>query len=322
MPIIDNMRRSAAMSKAAIAPSNTKAKDNVPLLAEEESESWSSSIWSAMPIIDNMRRPGAKAATASNTKDVPLLAEELDRKYSDYIETLDEEHSQQLAELQQELLAAKNEIESLRAISDERTDSLSPLPDPDSSITRRFVTKSGRAKRPPKNAAMRERSALSIAADMKVKHDRELQRVTEEYAAKVKSLEKTARRHRDSLRKSKGGIGSNAAFDDKENSENEQDAEMKKLRDERDELKRLVSKLRHEKRDEERLRWDFRLNRRSEEYERLFADDFIITAQSDLVKKSLNAFEDAERQAASVKDARTVCLEMQEFIANTRSKLI
>lgn len=310
MPIIDNMRRSAAMTKAAMA-SNSK---DMPLLVEEL-ESWSASIRSAMPAIENMRLPGAmtKSATASNSKDVPLLAEELDRKYSDYIETLEEEHSQQLAELQQELSDAHNEIESLRAISDEHTDSLSPLPDSDSSITRRFVTKSGTPKRPPrKNAAMREKSAVSIAADMKVKHDKELQRVTEEYAAKVKSLEQTVRRHRDSLRMSKGDIGSNATafFDDKENSENEQDAEVKKLRDERDELKRLVSELRREKgRVEERARGDICSNRGSEEYERLFADDFTITAQSDLVKKSLKAFENAERS-------------LQEFISsNTRLKV-
>ena len=276
-----------------------------------------------MPIIDNMRRSAAMTkASRANTKGVPLLAEELDRKYNDYIETLEEEHSQQLAELQRELSVAKNEVESLRAISDEHTDSLSPLPDSDSSITRRFVTKSGTPKRPPrKNAAMREKSAVSIAADMKVKHDRELQRVTEEYAAKVKSLEQTVKRHRNSLRMSnKGEIGSNGAafIDNKENSENEQDAEVKKLRDERDELKRLVSELRREKEDDDRELGAVQSVRRSEEYERLFAKDFEITARSDLVKKSLEAFDSAQAASASV-DAQKVILETQEYISNIRS---
>ena len=46
-----------------------------------------------MPIIDNMRRSAAMTkASRANTKGVPLLAEELDRKYNDYIETLEEEH--------------------------------------------------------------------------------------------------------------------------------------------------------------------------------------------------------------------------------------
>lgn len=146
---------------------------------------------------------GGKSAATSAVESLKL-------QHAEELAAANEEHAKQLAALESEVERCREEIDALRALSDEHCDTLMPLPSPSKSL--KFVknTAGRRARKHANNASNGGKNVVSMVAETKQQHRKDLAKAAEIYARKLHALKKDVEKYKkeaDTLRASAAGDG-------------------------------------------------------------------------------------------------------------------
>jgi prefoldin subunit 5 len=128
--------------------------------------------------------------------------EALKLQHAEELAIVNEEHARQMSEMQHELDRCREEIDALRAMSEEHCDTLMPLGDPSKSL--KFVKNTGHKSRKlvannnnsSSNATIRDKSVISQVAGMKQQHRKDLAKAAEIYARKLHALKKDVEKYK------------------------------------------------------------------------------------------------------------------------------
>ena len=154
----------------------------------------------------------AKSSTTIST------VEALKRQHAEELAMVNEEHARQMSEMQHELERCREEIDALRALSDEHCDTLMPLGDPSKSL--KFVKNTGHKSRKiiancnSNHSAIRDKSIISQVADMKQQHRKDLAKAAEIYARKLHALKKDVEKYKKEVEMVQQQPSSSSVMDD------------------------------------------------------------------------------------------------------------
>ena len=154
----------------------------------------------------------AKSSTTIST------VEALKLQHAEELAMVNEEHARQMSEMQHELERCREEIDALRAMSDEHCDTLMPLGDPSKSL--KFVKNTGHKSRKiianynSNHGAIRDKSIISQVADMKQQHRKDLAKATEIYARKLHALKKDVEKYKKEVEMAQQQSSSSSVMDD------------------------------------------------------------------------------------------------------------
>mmetsp|Transcript_32842 Transcript_32842/g.69086 ORF Transcript_32842/g.69086 Transcript_32842/m.69086 type:complete len:309 (+) Transcript_32842:47-973(+) len=119
------------------------------------------------------------------------IIENLKLQHAEELDTTNDEHEKKVELLEKEIDQCRAEIDALKLSSDEHYDTLMPLPSPSKSL--KFVRNTSSRKQRNKAAAGGiggNNNAVSIIADMKLQHRKDLARAGAIYAKKLHSMKK------------------------------------------------------------------------------------------------------------------------------------
>ena len=160
-------------------------------------EASSSTVHAPSAMIRRLSSFAKSSSTAIST------VEALKLQHAEELAIVNEEHARQMSEMQHELDRCREEIDALRAMSEEHCDTLMPLGDPSKSL--KFVKNTGHKSRKllvannnnsSSNATIRDKSVISQVAGMKQQHRKDLAKAAEIYARKLHALKKDVEKYK------------------------------------------------------------------------------------------------------------------------------
>mmetsp|Transcript_32067 Transcript_32067/g.67840 ORF Transcript_32067/g.67840 Transcript_32067/m.67840 type:complete len:355 (+) Transcript_32067:12-1076(+) len=131
-----------------------------------------------------MPLPSSKNIGRKLGKGTATIIEDLKREHEEELAKKNEEHAKKVQMLEDEVAQCREEIEELRALSDEREDKFMPLPSPYQSL--KYVKNTVRKPRRPPSVG--DRNAANRIAELKAQHKKELTKAAEAYAKKLQVL--------------------------------------------------------------------------------------------------------------------------------------
>ena len=145
---------------------------------------------------------GGGKSTSSSVNDV---VENLKLQHAEELAAANDEHAKTVESLQNEIEQCRAEIEALREISDEHTDTFMPLPSP--SKTLKYVKNApvgGKAAR----KATERKDVMKVIGNLKQQHKNDLTKAAEVYAKRLHSLRREVEKYKaeaDALKKASHG---------------------------------------------------------------------------------------------------------------------
>ncbi|KAL9190199.1 hypothetical protein ACHAXT_007410 [Thalassiosira profunda] len=253
-------------------------------------------------------------------KGTSSVVEGLKLQHAEELHKAHEEHTKAVEALEEELEECREEIETLKAISEEHTDTLTPLPSPSKSL--KFVKNTTNRK----NKKWQGRDVATVAADLKKKHKKDLARAAEVYAKKLKALKLEVERYKketEALKTSRskekkterGSAGVNqktgVADTDKENA-----TRSKKQSSKAKTLKGDVAK---KSSGDKKCLGELDGNMRAQ-YERLIREDYRLETDP-ACEEALSSADNALQQVASdAKELDALCEDLTDFMQDVRMK--
>ena len=133
-----------------------------------------------MPLPDNISRKLA----GKGGKSTASIVEDLKQQHAKELARTNDDHSRTVALLESEMDEYRTEIETLKALSDEHSDMLTPLPSPSKSL--KFVKNTQNRK--AKKIMGGGKNAAKTVAEIKMQHKKDLTRAADIYRRKLQSL--------------------------------------------------------------------------------------------------------------------------------------
>mmetsp|Transcript_11359 Transcript_11359/g.20914 ORF Transcript_11359/g.20914 Transcript_11359/m.20914 type:complete len:293 (-) Transcript_11359:56-934(-) len=116
-------------------------------------------------------------------KSTASIVENLKLQHAEELARANGEHAKTVELLHNEVTQCREEIETLKTLSDERSDKFMPLPSPSKSL--KYV-KNTPVRKPKKVAGFGDKNVANMIVDLKMQHKRDLARAAETYAKKLK----------------------------------------------------------------------------------------------------------------------------------------
>ena len=282
---------------------------------------------------------GGGKSTSSSVNDV---VENLKLQHAEELAAANDEHAKTVESLQNEIEQCRAEIEALREISDEHTDTFMPLPSP--SKTLKYVKNApvgGKAAR----KATERKDVMKVIGNLKQQHKNDLTKAAEVYAKRLHSLRREVEKYKaeaDALKKASHGCDEtgvnkttgvaldkeNAAISHTTSSKLKKNSGLKVITQQsKQETNQQASQkisatsnkaVNANKSDNVSL--DGMQGKRDEKYERLFRDDYQFE-KNPVYEEVINAMKsNTQKSALRNKEIDELCSDMVAFMKDVRAK--
>ena len=285
---------------------------------------------------------GGGKSTPSSVNDV---VENLKLQHAEELAAANDEHAKTVESLQNEIEQCRTEIEALREISDEHTDTFMPLPSP--SKTLKYVKNApvgGKAAR----KATERKDVMKVIGNLKQQHKNDLTKAAEAYAKRLHSLRREVDKYKseaDALKKAASqqgcdetGVNKKTGVAlDKENDTISHTSSSKLKKNSG--LKVITQQPKQESNQQashkmsatttnkavnanksDNVSLDGMQGKRDEKYERLFRDDYQFE-KNPVYEDVINAMKNnTQKSALRNKEIDELCTDMVAFMKDVRAK--
>lgn len=270
------------------------------------------------------------------------VVENLKLQHAEELAAANDEHAKTVESLQNEIEQCRAEIEALREISDEHTDTFMPLPSP--SKTLKYVKNApvgGKAAR----KATERKDVMKVIGNLKQQHKNDLTKAAEVYAKRLHSLRREVEKYKaeaDALKKASHGCDEtgvnkttgvaldkeNAAISHTTSSKLKKNSGLKVITQQsKQETNQQASQkisatsnkaVNANKSDNVSL--DGMQGKGDEKYERLFRDDYQFE-KNPVYEEVINAMKsNTQKSALRNKEIDELCTDMVAFMKDVRAK--
>ena len=281
---------------------------------------------------------GGGKSTSSSVNDV---VENLKLQHAEELAAANDEHAKTVESLQNEIEQCRAEIEALREISDEHTDTFMPLPSP--SKTLKYVKNApvgGKAAR----KATERKDVMKVIGNLKQQHKNDLTKAAEVYAKRLHSLRREVEKYKaeaDALKKASHGCDEtgvnkttgvaldkeNAAISHTTSSKLKKNSGLKVItqqskQETNQQASQKISATSNKavNANKYNVSLDGMQGKRDEKYERLFRDDYQFE-KNPVYEEVINAMKsNTQKSALRNKEIDELCTDMVAFMKDVRAK--
>lgn len=269
------------------------------------------------------------------------VVENLKLQHAEELAAANDEHAKTVESLQNEIEQCRAEIEALREISDEHTDTFMPLPSP--SKTLKYVKNApvgGKAAR----KATERKDVMKVIGNLKQQHKNDLTKAAEVYAKRLHSLRREVEKYKaeaDALKKASHGCDEtgvnkttgvaldkeNAAISHTTSSKLKKNSGLKVItqqskQETNQQASQKISATSNKavNANKYNVSLDGMQGKRDEKYERLFRDDYQFE-KNPVYEEVINAMKsNTQKSALRNKEIDELCTDMVAFMKDVRAK--